>query len=426
MGDFIFTVGPGTFAAWADGGGDKGKRIELLKEFEGPDPLSPEGKEIFTSFLSSIRSGLDKGIPSVDLILPSMEIFVRTVEFPFADIQKARLAAPALLAGSLPFEGEFSLDLVPLREGGEGESYLAFIVREEDISKVEAMVREAGFKCGQIVPAFIPLLAYAREKRTFKGIEYRDTTISLKAPTGWDEKGLVRILPPPGKESLEEGPFEKHVAVLNLSEKRIEEREEWPSHFSLVGDTLLESFVQDPLLSKFSLIAGKTIRQKEGEEKERKRNLLGASALLIALSLIFSLSGTSYFTMKKAKSLRGLMAKEFKEVFKGAVMVDPIAQMKEKIALIKGEIALFPSSQASFSSILLLLGKTIKKGDSITIKSLDYLGGKVTFVGEAAGQEAVNHLKENLLTGVGGKKVDVIETGPATTPGRIKFTISIS
>jgi hypothetical protein len=442
MSDFIVTADSKKLSLWANRGAGVVPRLEFLEEMElTGDLTSDAGITAIKDLLPEIKEKKGKfplpfNVPwqkdnggkshTVSLIMPSFDLFMRLIDLPFEDLQKARLAAPSVLSGSLPFEGDIFSDLIPLKaDGEEGKTrYMAIAVNVSEVEPLISAVEDTGLTCSQVVPAPLLLLSYIESEGGVKGGEYRDQAVRVKAPSDWRVNGLVRLLPPLSGEAEGDDYLSAELASIHLEEKVERSGDEGIHHFYGIDEGIISPFFSNPLLSGFNLIAGKVIREEELLEGKRKRYLITASILLAAFSLIFTLEGTSYFTGKKASAVKRELSREFGRMFKGATMVDPIAQIKDKIKSLETEIGLFPPPGSSISSLITLISSRVRKEDSIKISSLDYARGKLTLVGEAPGQKELNGLKSSLLEGT-GLTVDVIETGPAAVEGRIKFTISI-
>ncbi len=106
-------------------------------------------------------------------------------------------------------------------------------------------------------------------------------------------------------------------------------------------------------------------------------------------------------------------------------MVEPVAQLKDKIASMEDDLALFPSKETPFYSLLVSLSSNVKGDDGIAIREINFTRGKLTVTGEAPDQERVTELK-NRLSREGDRDVEITETGPSATEGLVKFKLTIT
>ncbi len=119
------------------------------------------------------------------------------------------------------------------------------------------------------------------------------------------------------------------------------------------------------------------------------------------------------------------MGQKFAEIMKGSAMVDPVAQIKEKISSMEEELALFPREENPLYSLLISISSTLKSSDGITIREINFIRGRLTVTGEAPNQDSVTTFKNRLSDGM-GNNVEITETGPSATEGRVKFKLSIT
>ncbi len=462
MGEMLITICGKTLQAWEFSGTPGKRTASLVASSEITDEVfSPEGGERIREFLRSLNGGDEEKVeeqesrsPLLELIsrakIPMLErffktlngserkrqragllisdidLFIRKVDLPFDDLQKARLAAPSVVTTTLPFEGGVLIDLIPLHAGeGEGR-FLAVCVRQQEIEQLEEVFSRADFLLEQVVPGFLLLLTSLGkgENENRSGI-YLDGKIAAKASLDWHASGSVRIMPLALVEEEFKGEKRDREMVIDMSGKNGVPGEPGKEWIRGLNDDLVDTYLNHPVLSGFNLISAKITEFRESALKRTKKVVFIASALLLSLSLIFTIEGTKHFNRKKAESVRGLMAKKFGELMKGTTMVEPVAQLKDKIASMEDDLALFPSKETPFYSLLVSLSSNVKGDDGIAIREINFTRGKLTVTGEAPDQERVTELK-NRLSREGDRDVEITETGPSATEGLVKFKLTIT
>lgn len=417
---------------------DGGNQItQFLQEINGSEKRKPEGPsrvwEILSrlkikrleEILSKINEAARKG-PSATLLIFGIDLFIRKIELPFDDVQKARLAAPSVVSSTLPFEGGVLLDLIPLKTEMESGRFLAVCVRREEVDHFEQVFKNAEFALYRVVPGFILLLP-AVEKLDNDGGEgiYLDGVIGAKAGNDWQESGAVRIMPLPLIEAEVKGREKQPDVFIDVSGTKENQPQQPGPGTRKIDETILGDWLGHPVLSVFNLISSRITEYRAASEKMARKVLFTASAVLLVLSLILCIEGSKHFNRKKANSIKNVMSKEFAEIMKGAAMVDPVAQIKDRISSMEEELALFPREDTPLFSLLFSLSRTLKSSDGITIREINYVRGKLTISGEANNQESVTSFKIR-LSEEGGKTVEITETGPAATEGRVKFKFSVT
>lgn len=459
MSETVFTICGETLQAWELTAAGGKKSVSLLASTQiGEDAFSPEGSPLIERFLKDLNGGeeekpepkskitdlvsqlkiakleslLDKiegGVKkrhSARLLISGIDLFLRKVELPFDDVKKARLAAPSVLSSTLPFEGGVLLDLIPLKaEAGQGR-FLAVCVKQEEVARLENVFSNTDFTLEQVVPGFLLLLTAVEKNDGGKdaGI-YIDGRVGAKANRDWRESGSVRIIPLAlAEEEMVEG--EKTLStVIDISGKDGGSDQPAEGLTRGISTEMLSEYLNHPVLSGFNLISAKITEFRDASAKKTKKIMIIASAILLVLSLIFSIEGLKHFNRKKSDSIRKVMGQKFTEIMKGSAMVDPVAQIKEKISSMEEELALFPREENPLYSLLISISSTLKSSDGITIREINFIRGKLTVTGEAPNQDSVTTFKNRLSDGR-GDNVEISETGPSATEGRVKFKLSIT
>lgn len=459
MSETIITICGKNLQAWKCSGAQGKRTVSLVASARiGDDVFSSEVSGRIEEFLRDLNGGKEEKpeprsklielaarakIPKLDellqringsvrkrhtasLLISDIDLFIRKVELPFDDVRKARLAAPSVVATTLPFEGDVFVDVIPQSgEMGQGR-FLAVCVRQEEIEHFERIFSNADFMLEQVVPGFLLLLP-AIEKAENPSIEgiYIDGKIAAKAGRDWQESGSVRILPLAIIEEEFSGEERKQQTVIDMSGKNGGSGTPTEGWSKGIDDSMLGDYLNHPLLSGFNLISAKITELRDSSLKKTKKMLFTASAVLIALSLIFSIEGAKHFHRKKAESVKNVMGRKFVALMKGATMVDPVAQIKDRISSIEEDLSLFPSEATPFYSLLASISRSVKRDEGISIREINFVRGKLTITGEAPDQDAVTKLKSR-LSGSGDRDVEITETGPAATEGLVKFKLTVT
>ncbi|RMG60694.1 MAG: hypothetical protein D6713_02130 [Deltaproteobacteria bacterium] len=345
------------------------------------------------------------------LIIADIDLYLRRLEIPFDDVKKARLAAQSLITGTLPFEGEFCYDLLPL--SGEGkENFLALIVRKEELESRVGKILASGETPPQVIPAALLSLALSGKKGgngETTPVTYRDRSVQMKATLEGKSISSCRILPPDEREEEEE---EENSFLVDLSE----------SSPSDIGD-LASKLLSHPELSRFNLLSLQAADVVEKEEKKRSILFLGGAILLIILTLISFLEGTRSSYQYRSKLLKGEVDRIFREIAGNVPVVDPVAQAEEKIRLWEEESHLFPREDEKLSYLLEKLASSITPSDGITVTSVKYVRGRTTIQTIAEDEKKVQTVLEKLRqSGLDGK---IVDSGPAAEKGKRKITIQV-
>ena len=127
-------------------------RCFCREPFGGPDDVGNLAEEI--------RKGTGgKDLPTVVLSLPASWTYLRQVELPVNDLQRAKKIHVSELEGSLPLEDEAILsDLLPSPPGQPGK-FLAVAARRDAVEKTVAVFTAAGFRVDRVVTDHVSILS---------------------------------------------------------------------------------------------------------------------------------------------------------------------------------------------------------------------------------------------------------------------------
>lgn len=406
------------------------------------------GAEDVARLAEEVRKGTgESSLPPVVLSLPPAWTYLRQLELPVHDLQRAKKIHLAEIEGNLPIEDEQILsDLLPSPPSDPGR-FLAVAARKDTVEKAVASWSEAGFAVDRVVTDHASILAAflscggARDGIVLSTLsdivvlrlEGGAVSRARQFPAGMatDPDGMRREW-----EGIAEGvPIGTRITVLG----------ETPAPLSgiLAGASPLPpppDVGMDSLLAYGAVLApnrpkelgGFSLRTSAGAESEKNRSKLRAriaaiAAAVAALCAIGALEVALWTEAKKVSAVRARIRKEFSESVPGAkVIVQETAQIREKIQSLKRQQKELGSDTAPLYYHMAKVSNALPPKSNIALKEVSFEAGRMRLSGDAGSAQTVETFRSSLSSAYGPDTlVTVQESQGSARGGSVRFTILI-
>jgi hypothetical protein len=406
------------------------------------------GPECAKLLAEEIRKGTgEPELPPVVLSLPPSWTFLRQVELPVPDLQRAKKIHVAELEGNLPFEDEQILsDLMPSPPGQTGR-FLAIAARKDTVEKTVAAFSEAGFRVDRVVTDHVSILSAVLSKGNLPDgillstlsdilvlhVEGGAVSRARQFPAGvasdpeelrreWaglaeGSSGTLRVtvsgdVPAPLSGLLA-------AATRFVPPAGVEE-----SHLLAYGAVLAPSRQKE--LGGFSL---RTSAEAETErDRSRGRGRFAAVAAGVALiCAVGTIAIAQWAEAKKVATVRGQIRKEFSEAVPGAkTVVQETAQIREKIQSLRRHQKELGVDSPALSVLLGKISQALPPKANISVREVSLDAGRIRLAGDAGSAQLVETFRSSLSAACGPETiVTVQESQGSARGGSIRFTILI-
>ncbi len=355
------------------------------------------------------------------IILGDINLFARVIRLPFSDLHKARLAAPSVISGSLPFENDYYFDLVYSGEEENSHTFTALITPKQEVEhRLSLIPWKEGVE--HLLPAALLAVCVTPfdEKSLPRRRIYLDERI-LGVLTDHGDRITVKFFSPSRLKNQDQGEFANPGLAIE-GDTTANLPESLP-YVKTIDSTMVETFLKHGLLNSVNFFSLETEQKKDIRAQKWKRTTIVLSGILIFLSVITLVEGTRISYKRKAEILKKEVNKIFSSVMGEIPIVDPVSQIEEKIKTIENEVKLLPGDGTTLTEMLVGLSRSFGPGDGIIITSFKYTRGRGSFQGISGNQKKINDLITRLEEM--GFKAELIDSGPAAESGKIKFSVKM-
>jgi hypothetical protein len=418
--------------------------VSCREPFGGPEDAARLAEEV--------RKGTgDNGLPPVVLSLPPSWTYLRQVELPVEDLQRAKKIHVSELEGSLPIEDEEILsDLLPSPPGASGR-FLAIAARRSAVEKAVAVFAGAGFPLDHVITDHVSILSAVlsggrlpeglllstlsdivvlrleggaiRWARQFPadmatdaaGLAYEWKEILRADPDAGNPLPVTVMGEVPGSLSAELAGAARYTAVPEAA---------GDGNLLAYGAALAPSLSAE--LGGFSLRTSAEAESDRGREKWRIR-IVSAAAAVAVLSAVGSLEAARWAEAKKLASVRAQIRKEFSEAVPGVkASAQEAAQIREKIQSLRRQQKELGTDSPALSSLLMQISRALPAKENIALREVSLDAGRMRLTGEAGGAPVVETYRSALSAALGPEMaVTVQESQGSAKAGSLRFTILI-
>jgi hypothetical protein len=381
------------------------------------------------------------------LSIPPAWTYLRQVELPVPDLQRAKKIHLADLEGNLPIEDEQILsDLMPSPPGRTGR-FLAIAARKDTVEKSVAGFSEAGFRVDRVVTDHAAILSALLSAgglpegillSTLSDIvvlQVENGAVSqvrqFPAGTGSDPEGIRREwegiaggipgapsvtvlgeIPPPLSGTL--AAASRFTPPAGVDE----------AHLLAYGAVLAPSWQKE--LGGFSLRTSAEAESESGRAKFRVR-VAAIAAGAAAICALGTIEVAKWAEAKKVAAVRAQIRKEFSEAVPGAkVVVQETAQIREKIQALRRHQKELGVGSAAFSALLERISRALPPKANLSVREVSLDGGRVRLTGDAGSAALVETFRSSLSTASGPGSVVTVQESQGTARGAsVRFTILI-
>jgi len=418
--------------------------VPCQEPYGGPDDAAKLADEV--------RKGAGgAGVPSAVLSLPPSWTYLRQVELPVKDLQRAKKIHVSELEGSLPLEDEAILsDILPSPPGQPGK-FLAVAARRETVEKTVAVFAGAGFRVDRVVTDHVSILsALLSSNASAEGLILSTLSdiVILRAEAGAvsrvrqfpaamadDAAGLAKEWRElRSAESAPDAPLP--VTLLGEPPAGLSEELAGAVRFRLpegagdvsplaYGAARVFSFPKE--LGGFSL---RTSAEAESEQNRRRRRVRIAS-VAAAAAFVFALAAlevAQWAEARKVAAVRAQIRKEFSEAVPGAKAVAGVqetAQIRGKIQSLLRQQKEMGIESAGLSASLRKVSQSLPPKENISLKEVSYESGRMRLSGEAGGTQQVEKFRTALSSSFGPEMNVTVQESQGAKGGAIRFTILI-
>ncbi|MEK6779021.1 MAG: GspL/Epsl periplasmic domain-containing protein [Candidatus Deferrimicrobiota bacterium] len=395
-----------------------------------------------------IRKGTgEPNLPPVVLSLPPSWTYLRQVELPVPDLQRAKKIHVADLEGNLPIEDEQILsDLMPSPPGHAGR-FLAVAARKDTVEKSVASFSEAGFRVDRVVTDHASILSAVLSVAGLpEGILLSTLSDIVVLRVEGGAVSRARQFPagmasdPEGMRKEWEGLAEGGTGALPvtilgevpapLSEALAAATRFTPPAGVEEGCILAYGAVLTPSWQKE--LGGFSLRTSAEAESERDRTRLRVRVAAIAagVAAIFAvgtLEVAQWAEAKKVAIVRAQIRKEFSEAVPGVkVVVQETAQIREKIQSLRRHQKELGADSPALSVLLARISQALPPKANISVREISFDAGRVRLAGEAGSAQFVETFRSSLATASGPEAVVTVqESRGSAKGGSVRFTILI-
>lgn len=394
-----------------------------------------------------VRKGTgDRTLPPVVLSIPPSWTYLRQVELPVHDLQRAKKIHVSDLEGNLPIEDDQILsDLLPSPPGQAGR-FLAVAARKETVEKTVAGFSDAGFRVDRVVTDHVSILsAVLSTGRLPDGFLFSTLSdvVILQAENGAvlrarqfpsailsDPEGLRREW----SGIAGAAPGSPPVTVLGevpspLAEALASAARFAPPHgveeacILAYGAALAPSWRKE--LGGFSL---RTSAESESEAGRAKFRIRAAAVAAVAAfaCVVGSIQVAQWAQAKKVAAIRAQIRKEFSEAVPGSKSIaQETAQIREKIQSLRRQQKELGAS-VPLSTLLERVSASFPAKTGLSVRELSLDAGRLRLAGDAGSAEILEKFRTSLRAASGPDAVVTVQESRGTARGAgVRFTILI-
>lgn len=416
--------------------------VPCLEPYGGQDDAATLADEIRS------RTG-SRDLPPVVLSLPASWTFLRQIELPVADLQRAKKIHLSELEGSLPLEDEAILsDLLPSPPGQPGK-FLAVAARREAVEKTVALFTGAGFRVDRVVTDHVSIIsAFLSANALPAGIivstlsdivilrmeggavrwarQFPSAMASDAAGLADEWRKLLQADPPHDAplpvSIIGEAPAALAVELADASAFHLPEAGAAPP----LAYGAARVFSHPKGLGGFSLRTSAESESELGRQRRRVR-IAAIAAAVAAVSALASLEVAKWAQERKVSAVRAQIRKEFSEAVPGAkAAVQETAQIRGKIQSLRRQQKEMGIDPAGLSASLMKVSQALPPKENVVMKEISCDAGRIRLSGEAGDSQLVEKYRTALAAAFGPEvNVTVQESRGVAKSGSIRFTILI-
>ena len=418
--------------------------VPCREPYGGPEDAARLAEEVR-------KGGGERGLPPVVLSIPPSWTYLRQVELPVEDLQRAKKIHVSELEGNLPIGDEQILsDLLPSPPGSAGR-YLAIAARREVVEKAVAVFTGAGFPLDRVVTDHVSILsAVLSSEGSARGLILSTLSDIVVLRLDGDSVRWVRQFPaamasdPAGmahewREILRADPtLEAAPPVTVLGEipaalsSELAGAIRFQAPAGLDEDAFLLAYgaaLAPSLPAELGGFSLRTSAEAESELDRMKRRIRIASvAIAVALlSALGSLEVARFAEAKKVSAVRATIRKEFSEAVPGTkVVVQETAQIRDKIQSLRRQQKELGTDSPALSALLMTVSQALPANGNIAVREVSFDAGRLRLAGEAGAAPMVETYRTALSAAFGPEiTVTVQESQGSAKAGSIRFTILI-
>jgi hypothetical protein len=410
------------------------------------------GPEDAARLAEEVRKGTgERGLPPVVLSLPPSWTYLRQVELPVEDLQRAKKIHVSELEGNLPIGDEQILsDLLPSPPGASGR-FLAIAARRDAVEKAVAVFTGAGFPLDRVVTDHVSILSAVLSTEAPAGDLILSTLSDIvvlrldgdsirwarqfPAAMAADAAGMANewreIL---GADPAAEGTIP--VTVLGEIPAALSSELAGATRFAapagLPEGASLLAFGAALAPSLPAEIGGFSLRTSAEAESEldrakRRIRIASAAAAVAVLSALGSLEVARWAEAKKVSTVRSQIRKEFSEAVPGTkVVVQETTQIREKIQSLRRQQKELGTDSPALSAVLMKVSQALPLKENIAVREVSFDAGRLRLTGEAGTAPLVETYRTALSAALGPEMaVTVQESQGSAKAGSLRFTILI-
>jgi type II secretion system protein L len=418
--------------------------VPCREPYGGPEDAARLAEEVR-------KGGGERGLPPVVLSIPPSWTYLRTVELPVEDLQRAKKIHVSELEGNLPIGDEQILsDLLPSPPGSAGR-YLAIAARREVVEKAVAVFTGAGFPLDRVVTDHVSILsAVLSSVASARGLILSTLSDIVVLRLDGDSVRWVRQFPaamaadPAGmthewREILRSDPaLEAAPPVTVLGEvpaalsSDLAGAIRFQAPAGLDEDASLLAYGAALAPSLTAELGGFSLRTSAEAESEldrmkRRTRIASVAAAVALLSALGSLEVARFAEAKKVSTVRAQIRKEFSEAVPGTRVVQETAQIRDKIQSLRRQQKELGTDLPALSALLMTVSQALPTtGGNIAVREVSFDAGRLRLVGEAGAAPMVETYRTALSAAFGPEMaVTVQESQGSAKAGSVRFTILV-
>lgn len=419
--------------------------VPCREPFGGPEDAARLAEEV--------RKGTgENGLPPVVLSLPPSWTYLRQVELPVVDLERAKKIHVAELEGNLPIEDEEILsDLLPSPPGAPGK-FLAIAARRSAVERSVAAFAAAGFPLDRVITDHVSILsAILSGQELPEGLLLSTLSdiVVLRLEGGsvrWarqfpaemasDAAGLANQW----KEIVRADPAAGNalpVTVVGRVPEPLSAELAGATRFTAPpgasdGDGSLLAYGAALAPSVSAELGGFTLRTSAEAESERDRRrrwirVASVAGAIAFVSAVGSLEAARWAEAKKVALVRAQTRKEFAEAVPGAkASAQETVQIREKIQSLRRQQKELGTDSPPLSDLLMKVSRALPAKETITVREISFDAGRLRLSGDAGGAPIVESYRSALSAALGPETtVTVQEALGSARAGGVRFTILV-
>jgi len=410
------------------------------------------GPEDAARLAEEVRKGTGENtLPPVVLSLPPSWTYLRQIQLPVEDLQRAKKIHVSELEGNLPIEDEQILsDLLPSPPGLSGR-FLAIAARREAVEKAVAVFAGAGFPLDRVITDHVSILSTVLssvvppEGLLFSALS---DIVILRLESGsirWARQFPAAMASDAGelakewKEILQADPdagAPLPVTVLGEIPAALSTELANATRFTtpdgIAEDVSLLAYgaaLSPSLPAELGGFSLRTSAEAESErEREKRRIRIASAAVAVAvLSALGSLEAARWAEAKKVASVRAQIRKEFSEAVPGVkAVVQETAQIREKIQSLRRQQKELGTDSPGLSALLMKVSQALPAKENIAVREVSFDAGRLRLTGEAGAAPLVEAYRSALAAALGTDMIATVQESQGSgRAGSLRFTILI-